>query len=222
LKLHQVIEQNVVSLGYELVEIEFAAEGLLRITIDFADDSQGFVKIEDCEKVSRQLSYVLMAEDLDYSRLEVSSPGLDRPLTKAVDYQRFVGELVKIKLKKPVDGRRHFEGILVADENGALSLEWDEAERNKKNAATGAAKTSAQKALAAKAAKSKSNAKSKAPVQETNDLEGHAQAAQKLTSTAGKKPAVDNGYRSLSFEFNDVDKGNLVPQVQFNPSKEEQ
>ncbi len=215
-----MIEQNVVSLGYELVEIEFAAQGLLRITIDFSDDEQGFVKIEDCEKVSRQLSYVLMAEDLDYSRLEVSSPGLDRPLTKAIDYQRFAGELVKIKLKKPVNGRRHFEGILVADENGALSIEWDETERNKKNAAAGAAKTSAQKALAAKAAKSKSNAKSKAPVPDANDVEVQAQSAQQLALAAGKKPAADSGYRSLSFEFNDVDKGNLVPQVQFNPGKE--
>ena len=114
-------------LGYELVEIERSAGGLLRITIDlpWKPDVEQFVTVEDCEKVTRQLQYVLEVEGIDYRRLEVSSPGIDRPLKNATDFERFAGEVVDITLKKPMgdaaDGkvnanRKKFRGTL--EKNG--------------------------------------------------------------------------------------------------------
>jgi ribosome maturation factor RimP len=72
--------------------------------------------MEDCEKVSHQLSHVLTVENVDYARLEVSSPGLDRPLKRAADYSRFEGEEVAIRLREPLSGRRNFTGVLVRDD----------------------------------------------------------------------------------------------------------
>ena len=92
----------------ELVDIEWAALGLLRVTID---RPQG-VRIEDCEAVSRQLSRVFEVENIDYRRLEVGSPGIDRPLKKLADFQRFVGEHVEVKLREAVNGRKVFSGVL--------------------------------------------------------------------------------------------------------------
>lgn len=102
--LQETIEQTVTGLGYELVEIERTAGGLLRVTIDmpYTPEAEQFINAEDCEKVTRQLQFVLEVEGVDYSRLEVSSPGIDRPLRHAQDFQRFVGELVDITLKAPI------------------------------------------------------------------------------------------------------------------------
>lgn len=114
------IETTVTGLGYELVEIERAAQGLLRITIDrlpgrsYPSGGGEFITVEDCELVTRQLQYVLEVEGVDYHRLEVSSPGLDRPLKTDAHFARFVGELVRITLKQPFQGRKHYEGRLAA------------------------------------------------------------------------------------------------------------
>jgi ribosome maturation factor RimP len=124
--LQDVVEQTVTGLGYELVEVERSSGGLLRVTIDmpWSQEQRGieqFVNVEDCEKVTRQLQYVLEVEGVDYKRLEVSSPGIDRPLKNANDFERFAGEVVDITLKKPVgeaaDGkvaanRKKFRGTL--------------------------------------------------------------------------------------------------------------
>jgi ribosome maturation factor RimP len=121
--LQDVALQTVAGLGYELVEIERSAGGLLRITIDlpWKQGVEQFVNVEDCEKVTRQLQYVLEVEGIDYKRLEVSSPGIDRPLKTEQDFERFAGEMVDITLKKPVgeaaDGkvnanRKKFRGTL--------------------------------------------------------------------------------------------------------------
>ncbi|MGH8371452.1 MAG: ribosome maturation factor RimP [Gammaproteobacteria bacterium] len=107
--LLNMLEPVVATLGYELVELEFHG-GLLRIYIDQPDG----VTLDDCERVSRQVSSVLDVEDPipgAYS-LEVSSPGLDRPLRKLSDFQRFAGHRVKLELTLPLDGRRRFAGIL--------------------------------------------------------------------------------------------------------------
>jgi ribosome maturation factor RimP len=116
------ITGTVQGLGYDLVDVERAGRGLLRITIDRlpgrvygtpgAPDSGEFITVEDCEAVTRQLQYVLEVEGLDYARLEVSSPGLDRPLRHEADYRRFAGEAVKITLREPFEGRKHWEGVL--------------------------------------------------------------------------------------------------------------
>ena len=111
-----VVERTVVGLGYDLVEVEHGAGGLLRVTLDRqADDPAGaFVTVDDCERVTRQLQHVLEVEGCDYSRLEVSSPGLDRPLRKEADYLRFAGEPVALTLKAPFQGRKRFQGQLLA------------------------------------------------------------------------------------------------------------
>ena len=102
--LHDTIAQTVTGLGYELVDIERTGGGLLRVTIDwpYAPGVERFINAEDCEKVNRQLQFVLEVEGTAYSRLEVSSPGIDRPLRGEKDFERFTGELVDITLKAPI------------------------------------------------------------------------------------------------------------------------
>ncbi|GAA0803459.1 ribosome maturation factor RimP [Cupriavidus gilardii] len=107
--LADLIETTLTGMGYELVELERAPGGLLRVYIDQPDTG---IAIEDCEKVSRQLTHVLTVENVDYERLEVSSPGLDRPLKKLADYVRFAGEEARVTLRLPIDGRKNFVGIL--------------------------------------------------------------------------------------------------------------
>jgi ribosome maturation factor RimP len=104
--LQQTVEQTVTGLGYELVEIERSAGGLLRITIDLpwvpGAVIDPFVTVEDCEKVTRQLQFALEVDGVEYRRLEVSSPGIDRPLRSEQDFERFAGSLVDITLKAPI------------------------------------------------------------------------------------------------------------------------
>jgi ribosome maturation factor RimP len=133
------VEQTVVGLGYDLVEIERSAGGLLRITIDMpytAGQAQQFVTVEDCEVVTRQLQYLLEVEQVDYTRLEVGSPGIDRPLRHAADFARFVGETVDITLKQPIGvtgsdvaaNRKKFRGTLEAAETeGHWQVVWSDA-----------------------------------------------------------------------------------------------
>src|SRR5262245_30009488 len=111
-QLTQLIERTVVGLGYEFVDLERAGGGLLRVTLD-APQTPGGVGLDDCERVSRQLTRVLEVEGVDYDRLEVSSPGLDRRLSRPRDFVRFTGQQVLIQLVEPVDGRRRFRGRLV-------------------------------------------------------------------------------------------------------------
>jgi ribosome maturation factor RimP len=108
------VDRTVSGLGYELVDSERSAGGLLRVYIDrMAGDPNGeFVTVDDCEKVTRQLQHVLEVEGSDYSRLEVSSPGLDRPLKKAADYARFAGAQVDLTLKLAFKGRKKYRGEL--------------------------------------------------------------------------------------------------------------
>ncbi|MEJ6023277.1 ribosome maturation factor RimP [Ramlibacter sp. PS4R-6] len=123
--LQDVVEQAVTGLGYDLVEVERSAGGLLRVTIDMPWKGRGAgeqsVNVEDCEKVSRQLQYALEVEAVDYKRLEVSSPGIDRPLRNESDFERFAGEVVDITLKQPMGeagagqvaaNRKKFRGTL--------------------------------------------------------------------------------------------------------------
>lgn len=93
-------------LGYDLVATDRSAGGLLRITIDLpwpqvqgGSDSEQLVTIEDCEKVTRQLQFALEVDGIEYKRLEVSSPGIDRPLRHEQDFERFVGRVIDITLK---------------------------------------------------------------------------------------------------------------------------
>jgi ribosome maturation factor RimP len=148
--LKEIVEQTVAGLGYDLVETERSAGGLLRITIDLpwvapadgavTEQLEQFVTVEDCEKVTRQLLFALEVDGIDYKRLEVSSPGIDRPLRHEKDFERFVGQEVDITLKAPIGAaagalvnanRKKFRGTLerTQGEDGALGWQivWSDA-----------------------------------------------------------------------------------------------
>ncbi len=141
--LQQIVEQVVTGLGYDLVEIERSAGGLLRITIDLpwvapATDAPAplldqFVTVEDCEKVTRQLQFALEVDGVEYKRLEVSSPGIDRPLRHEQDFVRFEGSVIDITLKAPMGAaaagqvsanRKKFRGTLERVESGGWQIVW--------------------------------------------------------------------------------------------------
>ena len=113
------IRATLEGLGYELVDLESSRSGLLRI---FIDSPRG-ITVEDCAKVSNHLTRAFAVEGIDYERLEVSSPGLDRPLKTLGDFERFAGRDVTIKLKLPREGRRRFEGKLVGVEGGRIAVD---------------------------------------------------------------------------------------------------
>lgn len=117
--LQAILDNVVPAMGYELVDVEHAGRGLLRVFID----RPGGVTVDDCALVSNQLTRVFAVEGIDYERLEVSSPGLDRPLKKTADYQRFTGREARVTLRAPVDGRRRFAGVLIAADDGEITLE---------------------------------------------------------------------------------------------------
>ena len=118
-ELPALLEKTLSGLGYELVMLERAGRGLMRIFID----KPGGISIDDCVSVSNHLSQLFTVENIDYARLEVSSPGLDRPLTKPQDYVRFAGEQVTLKLRVPVDNRRRMAGRLIGLEADAIKLD---------------------------------------------------------------------------------------------------
>jgi ribosome maturation factor RimP len=116
MQLIELIETTVTGLGYELVEFETSPRArLLRVFIDkpVAEPTQkSGIGVEDCAAVSNQLTRVFTVENVDFDRLEVSSPGLDRPLVKAADYRRFAGQEVQLKLRVPLGTQRNFSGVL--------------------------------------------------------------------------------------------------------------
>jgi ribosome maturation factor RimP len=116
----QLVERTVEGLGYELVDVERAGGGLLRVTLD-APQTPGGIGLDDCERVSHQLTHLFAVEGVDYERLEVSSPGLDRRLTKARDFARFIGHRVQVQLFAPVAGRRRLQARLIGMGGGAGS-----------------------------------------------------------------------------------------------------
>lgn len=130
MQLSEIIEKSVQGQGYELVEVELAARGLVRVYIDFTAEQadRGFITVEDCEIVSHQLLHVLTVENASYERLEVSSPGLDRPLKKLADFGRFAGQEVVVKLRLAMPGaanRKSFQGVLQKPDGDKLSMQFD-------------------------------------------------------------------------------------------------
>ncbi len=135
--LQELAQQTAQSLGLDLVEVERSAGGLLRITIDVpwqAGQGEQFVTIEDCEKVTRQLQYALEVENIDYQRLEVGSPGIDRLLRHAQDFERFAGAEIDLTLKEAIGAneagiaanRKKFRGRLEQTQAGWQIL-WSDA-----------------------------------------------------------------------------------------------
>lgn len=133
--VERLIEQVVSGLGFELVDFETSPKGrLLRVFIDI----ERGVTVDDCATVSNQLTRVFEVEQVDYDRLEVSSPGLDRPLKKIADFERFAGSDAQVRLRMPIGNQRNFVGVIdgVADgavrlrtEKGEVSLPFDEIEK---------------------------------------------------------------------------------------------
>lgn len=134
---HDCVTRTVEGLGFELVDLERAPRGLLRVFIDRVPghvypQPQGageFVTVDDCEVVTRQLQLALEVDAVAYERLEVSSPGLDRPLRKEGDFERFAGQAVDITLKQVYQGRKHWRGVLGRGEptGWRLALQGDKA-----------------------------------------------------------------------------------------------
>jgi ribosome maturation factor RimP len=122
-KLAEVLESTVHGMGYELVDTQVSQRGrLVRIFVD----QPGGVTLEDCAGVSRQLSRVLAVEGIDYDRLEVSSPGLDRPLRGERDFARFAGQRADVRMRLPDEtGRRRFVGRVHGVAQGVVTLEVD-------------------------------------------------------------------------------------------------
>ena len=123
--IQNILETTLPGLGYELVDYERTPQGTLRVFID----KEGGITIEDCATVSNHLSRVFTVENIDYKNLEISSPGLDRPLKKPADFVRFSGSLVKLKTRLSADGQKNFIGriqscdeaaqiLVLAEENG--------------------------------------------------------------------------------------------------------
>ncbi|MBL8498640.1 ribosome maturation factor RimP [Nitrosomonas sp. JL21] len=120
--LDELLETTLIGMGYELVEVERLSHNkLIRIFVD----KEGGITIDDCVEISNHLSRLLAVENIDYGRLEVSSPGLDRPLRKIKDFLRFKEEVIKVKLRIPMDGQRNFVGVLKEVNDGIIRIEID-------------------------------------------------------------------------------------------------
>lgn len=195
------VERTVAGLGYDLVEVERAPRGLLRVMIDRipghsypeARGAGEFVTIDDCEVVTRQLQLALEVEAVAYERLEVSSPGLDRPLRRPADFERFVGQEIELALKEPFQGRRHWRGVL-ARRGEAWALELLPSAPAKAKAGGKAGSKSAGKPAGKSAM---------------------APAAGPAAGAAGDAPAADAAAQELGFELGEVREARLVPVIDF-------
>ena len=186
-----IIERTLAGMGYELVDVEYAQDGLLRVYID----APSGIALDDCEKVSRQLSHVLAVEDVDYARLEVSSPGVDRPLKKPADFERFAGAEVNVRLRRALYGRRNFEGVLTLEGDGRYGLELIERP---------------PEAGSARGAKGR-KAGSKPGAKDAPGKAAKSQQAGQAAEAAGEAAAG----RKLVFVLDEIERARLVPKLKF-------
>lgn len=192
-ELSATVSPVLESMGYDLVDVEFGAAGLLRVVIDMADGSRP-IKVEDCERVSHQLNRLLTVENVDYDRLEVSSPGLDRPLRRSSDFERFSGSRVTVRLREPVDGRRTFTGLLEGRDGGHWVLLWsDEPEPGVRPRRPGERRVAPR-----------------APARK-----GRRAVAGGAAASGEGKAVEDRAAHRLEFSLEQVEKARLVPQLAF-------
>ena len=126
-KIEDIVSPTVVGMGYELVRVSMSrGGGTLQIMIEPADGRP--MDVEDCATLSRALSAVLDVDDPipNAYTLEVSSPGIDRPLTREKDYIRWTGHLARMETTQPIEGRRRFKGTLLGLENGTVRIRLDD------------------------------------------------------------------------------------------------
>jgi ribosome maturation factor RimP len=122
MELLKLIEQTAEGLGYELVDFETSPRGrLMRVFID----SPSGITVDDCATVSNQLTRIFEVENVEYDRLEVSSPGLDRPLRKPADFERFAGQEVQVRIRMPIANQRNFAGVLQGLKDDVVTLETE-------------------------------------------------------------------------------------------------
>ena len=121
MNLQTILEQTVPGLGFELVDVEITPAKIIRVFID----KESGVTVEDCVSVSNHLSRVFLVEEVDYNRLEISSPGLERPLKKLQDYVRFIGRTAKIKTRELFDEQKVFQGVIQAVDGEKVTLELE-------------------------------------------------------------------------------------------------
>ncbi len=117
--LPEMIAASVAGLGYELVDVEHSARGLLRV---FIDKPNG-IGVEDCANVSNHLSRLFVVENIEFERLEISSPGLDRALKSLANFLQYQGSAVKVRLNAVVEGRKRFDGVVVAVDGETIIFE---------------------------------------------------------------------------------------------------
>jgi len=122
--LENLLERTLASLGYEMVDVETAG-GRSGVVLRLFIDREGGIGVDDCAAVSNHLTRVLAVEGIDYGRLEVSSPGLDRPLRHPKDFRRFEGERAQLRMRVPIQGRRNFVGVLRGADEHEVRLEVD-------------------------------------------------------------------------------------------------
>lgn len=127
-ELAKIVGQAVAGLGYELVDFERASGGLLRV---FIDKPSG-IGVDDCAAVSNHLTRLFAVEEIDFARLEVSSPGLDRPLKSTADFQRFVGAQVRVRLYDAVEERKRFDAVVEAVEGETIRFALAENSPNRR------------------------------------------------------------------------------------------
>ncbi len=182
-EISAIVADTVTGLGFEFVEFERLGRGLLRVTIDTAHE--GGIGVDDCERVSDQLTRLFTVEAIDFERLEVSSPGVDRPLKRLADWVRFAGREAHVELFEPLygpelpeAGRRKFDGHIVSASEEAIEFSIEEIKH---------ARTPSEAARAKKKGKTK--------------------------KAAPKESIV------VRFALNDVDRANLIAQLDFKGNK---
>lgn len=125
--LVNLLETTLAGMGYELVDVEQSNRGkMLQVFIDLPyviGAPEKCITVDDCQAVSNQLTRLFAVEGVDYDRLEISSPGMDRVLRKQVDFERFAGQEVSVKMRLPVDGRKKFTGVIRQVAEGRIELE---------------------------------------------------------------------------------------------------
>lgn len=177
----ELVEATVEGLGFEFVEFERLPRGMMRVTID--STAEGGVSVNDCELVSDQITHLFTVEGIDYDRLEISSPGVERPLKRVRDWVRFVGQLAHVELYEPLHaegfpeaGRRKLDGRI-------LAVEGDEGQETIKFS--------------------------------FEEIEVARTPSQAARAKAAKTKKVKAQPIEVSFAFNDVDRANLIAQLDF-------
>ncbi len=177
-----IVKNTVSALGFDLVDFERGG-GMFKVFIDKPDG----ITVEDCAAVSNQLTRVFLVENVDFERLEVSSPGLDRPLKTLVDFKKFIGVLVKVRLHQAVDARKRFDGVVVAVVGDSITFDLA---------------GESQAVAAGKADKFKINVNKK--------VSSKVKAKPNIAATNGDAVRIET---KITVTLGDIEKARLIPEI---------